>query len=75
MDMKFKMKNDFSALVKEAASSQIEKALEKVGLSAERYAKLACPVDTGRLRNSISHTHDKNTAYIGTNVEYAPLAV
>lgn len=75
MDMKFKMENDFSALVKEAASSQIEKALEKVGLSAERYAKLACPVDTGRLRNSISHTHDKNTAYIGTNVEYAPLAV
>ena len=75
MDMKFKMENDFSALVEEAAFSQIERALEKVGLTAERYAKLACPVDTGRLRNSISHTHDKNTAYIGTNVEYAPLAV
>ena len=72
MDMKFKMENDFSALVEEAAFSQIERALEKVGLTAERNAKLACPVDTGRLRNSISHTHDKNTAYIGTNVEYAP---
>lgn len=72
MDMKFDMENDFSALVEEATFSQIEKALEKVGLTAERYAKLACPVDTGRLRNSISHTHDKNTAYIGTNVEYAP---
>lgn len=72
MGMKFKMENDFSALVEEAAFSQIERALEKVGLTAERYAKLACPVDTGRLRNSISHTHDKNTAYIGTNVEYAP---
>ena len=72
MGMKFKMENDFSALVKEATFSQVERALEKVGLTAERYAKLACPVDTGRLRNSISHTHDKNTAYIGTNVEYAP---
>lgn len=72
MDMKFDMENDFSALMEEAAFSQIERALEKVGLTAERYAKLACPVDTGRLRNSISHTHDKNTAYIGTNVEYAP---
>ncbi len=72
MDMEFKMGNDFSALVEEAAFSQIERALEKVGLTAERNAKFACPVDTGRLRNSISHTHDKNTAYIGTNVEYAP---
>lgn len=75
MDMKFNMENDFSALMEEAAFSQIETALEKVGLTAERNAKLACPVNTGRLRNSISHTHDKNTAYIGTDVEYAPLAV
>lgn len=72
MDMKFKMENDFSTLIEEAAFSQIETALEKVGLVAERYAKLACPVDTGRLRNSISHAHDKNTSYVGTNVEYAP---
>ena len=72
MDMKFKMENDFSDLIEQAAFSQIETALEKVGLMAERNAKLACPVDTGRLRNSISHTHDKNTSYVGTNVEYAP---
>ena len=72
MDMKFKMENDFSDLIEQAAFSQIETALEKVGLMAERNAKIACPVDTGRLRNSITHTHDKNTAYVGTNVEYAP---
>lgn len=83
MDVEFKMKNDFSTLMEEAAFSQIERALEKVGLTAERYAKMACPVGTpestgkkgymgGTLRNSISHTYDKNTAYIGTNVEYAP---
>ena len=72
MDIKFKMESDFSDLIEQAAFSQIETALEKVGLMAERNAKLACPVDTGRLRNSVTHTHDKNTAYIGTNVEYAP---
>lgn len=46
--------------------------LEKIGLLAEGYAKMLCPVDTGRLRNSISHTQDESAAYIGTNVEYAP---
>lgn len=48
-------------------------ALEEVGLVAEGYAKRACPVDTGRLRNSITHIVDEGTrhAVIGTNVEYA----
>lgn len=27
---------------------------------------------TGRLKNSISHASDADSAYIGTNVEYAP---
>lgn len=52
--------------------SLIPAALEECGLAAEGYAKGLCPVDTGRLRNSITHTTDDNTAYIGTNVEYAP---
>ena len=47
-------------------------ALTAIGSSAETYAKKATPVDTGRLRNSISHTVDGEAAYIGTNVEYAP---
>lgn len=49
-------------------------ALEEVGLVAEGYAKRACPVDTGRLRNSITHIVDGGTRHvvIGTNVEYAP---
>ena len=46
--------------------------LEAIGLAAEGHAKKECPVDTGALRNSITHTHDSNYAYIGTNVEYAP---
>ena len=71
MDIKFEMENDMTQLIEKAAFEQIERALEKIGITAEKYSKVACPVDTGRLRNSISHTRDKNTAYIGTNVEYA----
>ncbi len=50
------------------------KALEMCGLTAEGYAKLACPVDTGALRNSISHVVDESNkvCYIGSNMEYAP---
>ena len=55
-----------------AMNGQIPPALEAVGLQAEGYAKLKCPVDTGRLRNSISHAVKGNTVYIGTNVDYAP---
>lgn len=47
------------------------RALETIGLVAERYAKKKCPVDTGRLRNSITHETDSDTVYVGTNVEYA----
>lgn len=46
--------------------------LEEWGLIGEKYAKIKCPVDTGNLRNSITHARDAENAYIGTNVEYAP---
>lgn len=49
-----------------------KRGLEAIGLVAEGHAKAITPVDTGRLRNSISHTTDDNAAYIGTNTEYAP---
>lgn len=52
----------------------IELALEAIGMTAETYAKQETPVDTGRLRNSMSHTvqPSENAVYIGSNVEYAP---
>lgn len=48
-------------------------AFEVVGLIAERHAKEYCPVDTGRLRNSITHDvrENEDCVVIGTNVEYA----
>ena len=60
------------SLFQNALPEQIARALEAIGLTAEGYAKAECPVDTGRLRNSISHARDDEAAYIGTNVEYAP---
>lgn len=52
----------------------VQRALERVGEQAEGYAKDLAPVDTGQLRNSISHAVDESepAAYIGTNLEYAP---
>lgn len=46
-------------------------ALDLIGEAAEGFVKEQTPVDTGRLRNSIAHQTIDDTAYIGTNVEYA----
>ena len=58
-------------LIEQASTEAIQRALEAIGLQAEGYAKMLCPVDTGNLRNSISHTVNEDKAIIGTNVEYA----
>ena len=42
-----------------------------IGMKAEGYAKRQCPVDTGRLRNSITNEIADNAIHIGTNVQYA----
>ena len=63
---------DNSGEILEAAFDAWAAGLEAIGLVAEGYAKENCPVDTGRLRNSISHQADDGAVYIGTNVEYAP---
>lgn len=65
---------DRSKEVLEAMKSQVAIALAAIGQEAEGYAKDNCPVDTGRLRNSITNqvVEDELAVYIGTNVEYAP---
>lgn len=58
---------------RDGLDAALTRALEKVGLVAEGYAKRLCPVDTGRLRNSITHAMEGSEAVvIGTNVEYGP---
>src|SRR5574344_2569895 len=69
MEVKF---TDNSAEILKAFEQATERGLEKIGLVAEGYAKKLTPVDTGRLRNSITHEVDGNDVYIGSNVEYAP---
>lgn len=62
--------------IKAEAEAKCVRALEMCGMTAENYAKIECPVDTGNLRNSITHKAvtegNEKAVYIGTNVEYAP---
>lgn len=64
--------------IAKAIKTAIAAALEEVGLAAEGFAKKKLTenhsVDTGRLRNSVTHIIDmgEEAVYIGTNVEYAP---
>ena len=71
MDINF---TDKSKEVSEKIKKALLRGLETCGLVAEGYAKKLAPVDTGNLRNSITHDVDDGepAAYIGTNVEYAP---
>ena len=65
---------DNSEAFLDALGPAIAAGLAAIGLTAEGYAKELCPVDTGRLRNSITNAVDEGeqAVYIGTNVEYAP---
>ena len=63
---------DNSDKVIKATNEQIAKALEECGLLADGYAKLLCPVDTGALRNSITHQVWKDEMHVGSVVQYAP---
>lgn len=56
--------------------SEIEQALTDSALLVERDAKIKSPVDTGRLRSSLTHVSedsgsDNPSVKVGTNVEYA----
>lgn len=67
---------DHSEDVLAELASKMPTILESLGLAGEANAIMEITalgaVDTGNLRNSISHADDGTYAYIGTNVEYAP---
>lgn len=55
-----------------ALDKAIEEALEEIARECEHHVREDyVPVDTGRLKNSISHRVKGNAAKIGSNVEYA----
>ena len=63
-------KDEILRLVEQATDA----ALWSIGAEMEANAKkYETRVDTGRLRNSISHAETDDTVYVGTNVEYAPV--
>ena len=72
-DIKVEIKDNTDECIR-AKDQAVLRALEMLGMQCENYATLKCPVDTGRLRASITHEVHKNeeAVYVGTNVEYAP---
>ena len=73
-NVKIEIKLDNRQKVKGLIKTQLLLALEKCGMVCEGYAKDLCPVQTGALRNSITHSvaASENVVYIGSNLEYAP---
>lgn len=73
--MDIKIKSNVNEVIADL-HNKTPQILEALGLEAEGNAVTEITeldaVDTGRLRGSISHAHDDTSAYIGTNVEYAP---
>ena len=58
-DMSFSVDlQDNSKLILDAFQKQVKMGLEAIGATAEGHAKANCPVDTGRLRNSITWAVD-----------------
>lgn len=72
MAMTIEVKVDNTRAVLEDTQRKKETALIKCGAAWESYAKQGSPVDTGRLRNSLSHEMEgDDTVAIGSDVEYA----
>lgn len=73
-DFRVDITEDNTDLILKATDNQIAKALEIIGSIGEDAAQALCPVDTGNLRQNLTHdvnTHKKEVT-IGTAVRYAP---
>lgn len=62
---------DFTEEITDGIKAAIGRALVRIGLECEGYAKLLCHVITGHLRDNITNYVDGNAVYVGSNVEYA----
>lgn len=63
-------------LVNQMSKEAMVNAAISVGMFVSGAAQDICPVDTGNLRDSITHAYNDDghqvTLLVGTNVEYAP---
>lgn len=75
--------DDHTEEVLNALEQAAQRALEIIGINAEKYAKYLCPTGSekttgikgyrgGTLKNSITYSVGDKTVAIGSNVEYAP---
>lgn len=59
-------------LTNAAIAAQADKAIQGAGIECQALAKQSCPVDTGRLRNSILYHPGNMECTVDTNTLYAP---
>lgn len=66
---------DWASDAPQEIKEEVHKVIKQAGASIEREAKSLAPVDTGRLRGSITSKNNSSGQYmsveIGTDVEYA----
>jgi HK97 gp10 family phage protein len=74
-----KLRDGMRKLAEDLHGAEAVRMMERATLVVERSAKKNAPVDTGRLRNSITHAVQTTSAFaprlqgiIGTSVMYAP---
>ena len=74
MNMDFQIKTDNTEQIITEKNEAVLRALEIIGQVVENSAAGYAPVDTGNLRNSITHEVDEgeHCVYIGSNISYAP---
>lgn len=73
-DMTFRLDDDNTDAIKKATAEAIYNALDIIGAKAADYAAALAPVQTGNLKNSLTHqvVQEEQAVYVGTAVEYAP---
>lgn len=60
------------ARVTRQGREKIRRYFEKRIIKSVQIAKRQAPVDTGRLRSSITYVEEEGVFKVGSNVEYAP---
>ncbi len=74
MNISYKITSDNTQQIIAEKNDAVLRALEIIGQVVENSAAGYAPVDTGNLRNSITHEVDEgeHCVYIGSNISYAP---
>lgn len=71
MSIEITLNANFDDYAGDNLDDAVAAALERVGSAAEGFAADLAPVDSGRLRNSITHKVDDSSVTVGSPLEYA----